>query len=358
LSDLSVLYRDLSLSAQTAYAELLEQSRVQELQSLAGLVGSFHRRTIKGHEYAYFGYRDPIGGAQRRVYVGPADERVEALVARFREEKEPRRLAPSAQAALAHGCGGVLPKHFRIIRQLGAYGFFRAGGVLIGTHAFVAMGNMLGVAWSSGQRTLDIDFAHAGRNVSLALPASLKIDVHDALTSLELGLLPIQELSGKRGAQYRNPKDPELRVDFLTVMVRGGEPVELAELGLVLEPLKFMEFLLEGVTQAALPSREGACLTNIPEPARFAVHKLIVAGERPTSQRVKAAKDVEQVAALAEWHLRNGHATELNRAFRDALARGKGWSARLNQGLAHLLGRYPELDAGGLWRSRSQQREP
>ena len=69
------LYRELSVSAQTAYAELLEQARTLALESLASLTGSFQRRTIKGHEYVYFGYRDPIGGAQRRVYVGPAGER-------------------------------------------------------------------------------------------------------------------------------------------------------------------------------------------------------------------------------------------------------------------------------------------
>src|SRR5262249_20591664 len=71
------LYRELSLAAQTSYAELVEQLRAQDLQSLAGLVGSFQRRSIKGHEYVYFGYRDPIGGAQRRAYVGPADKRVQ-----------------------------------------------------------------------------------------------------------------------------------------------------------------------------------------------------------------------------------------------------------------------------------------
>lgn len=61
---MATLFRELSLSAQTAYAELLEQARAQDLQSLSGLVGAFHRRTIKGHEYVYFGYRD---GLKKRV---------------------------------------------------------------------------------------------------------------------------------------------------------------------------------------------------------------------------------------------------------------------------------------------------
>lgn len=343
------LYQDLSLAAQTAYAEVLDQTRAQELEALAGLTGTFQRRIIKGHEYIYFGYRDPIGGVQRRVYVGPADDRVNALVARFNEVKAPKRLMPNAQAAIALGCAGTLAKHFLIVRQLASYGFFKAGGVLIGTHAFVAMANMMGVRWIGSDRTLDVDFAHAGRNVSLALPADIRISVHDALTSLEMGLLPIQELSGKLGGQYRNPADPELRLDFLTPLTRSKGPVSVANLGLSLEPLKFMEFSLEGTTQAALLGRAGACRVNIPSPPRYAVHKLVVYGERDTASRAKANKDIEQAAALAEWHLHNDQADQFNAAWSDALSRGPGWRKRALQGQRALLAKHPALDAKALW---------
>ena len=344
------LYRDLPLAAQTAYAETLDQARVAELDALAGLTGAFHRRTIKGRAYVYFGYRDPIGGAQRRVYIGPADERVNALVARYRQVKAPKRLAGGARAAIALGCAEALPKHHRIVRQLAAYGFFRAGGVLIGTHAFIAMGNMLGVRWVHGDRTLDVDFAHAGHNVSLALPSDVRLSVHDALTSLEMGLLPIRELSGAPGGQYRNPADPELRLEFLTSATRAGTPVMIESLGLALEPLKFMEFSLENIAQAALLGRDGAPLVNIPSPARYAVHKLIVYGERGTASRSKATKDLEQSAALAEWHLRNAMADEFAVAWADALSRGPGWTRRALQGQRALVARHPALSDAALWR--------
>jgi hypothetical protein len=343
------LYRDIPLAAQTAYAEALDQARTLELDALASLTGAFQRRAIKGHEYIYFGYRDPIGGVQRRVYVGPADARTEALVARFNTVKAPKRLMPNAQAALALGCAGTLPKHFRIVRQLAAYGFFKAGGVLIGTHAFVAMANMLGVHWHSGDRTLDVDFAHAGRNVSLALPSDIEISVHDALTSLEMGLLPITELSRRPGGQYRNPADPELRLDFLTPLTRKRGPLIVENLGLALEPLKFMEFSLEGTTQAAMLSAAGACLVNIPAPARYAAHKLVVFGERDTASRAKAVKDIEQAAALAEWHLLNDAAPTFKAAWNDALSRGRGWKARAQQGQRALLAKYPALAGKALW---------
>jgi hypothetical protein len=342
------LYSELSLGAQTTYAELVEQTRVFEMEALAGLKGAFFRRRIRGREYVYFGFKD-VDGKQRMAYVGPADERVSALIDHFNEVKAPKKLAPVAQAAQAHGCAATLPKHFRIIKQLGSYGFFRAGGVLIGTHAFVAIGNMLGVRWLAGNRTLDIDFAHAGRNISIALPASIRLSVHDALTSLEMGLLPIQELSGGTGAQYRNPADPELRLDFVTPETRTRKPVVLDELGLALEPLKFMEFGLVDTTQAAILSREGAVIVNIPAPERYAVHKLIVYGERPASERVKAIKDIEQAAALAQWHRDNGLAERINEAWRDALSRGNGWKRRATEGRKALIKRHPDLDEPDLW---------
>ncbi|HEY6240626.1 MAG TPA: nucleotidyltransferase domain-containing protein [Burkholderiales bacterium] len=345
------LYKELSLSAQTAYGELLEQARAFDLEALAGLKGAFHKRSIHGHSYVYFGYRD-LDGRMRMAYVGPDDERVDALVSRYRQVKAPRKLAPAAQAAQALGCAATPPRHFRIIRQLAAYGFFRAGGVLVGTHAFVAMANMLGVRWTAGERTQDVDFAHAGRNLSIALPADVRISVHDALSSLEMGLLPAGQLSGKAGAQYRNPADPELRLDFLTSETRSGKTVILEELGLALEPLKFMEYPLTGTTQAALLAREGACVVNLPAPERYAVHKLIVYGERSRAERVKAAKDIEQAAALAQWHLANGEAARFNRAWRDAVARGRGWKSRAEEGRRVLLVRHPDLSARELWRSR------
>jgi hypothetical protein len=341
---------DLSLSAQTAYAELFSQTQAFELDStLSGLVGAFHKRAIKGRDYWYFAYRD-IDQKLRMAYVGPDNDRIRALVARFAETRQNKPLAPPARMAIAAGCAPVAPKHFRIIRRLAEYGFFRAGGILIGTHAFLAMGNMLGVRWRDGAATLDVDFAHAGNNVSLALPADLKIDVHGALESLEMGLLPIAQFSGKAGAQYRNPKDQELRLDFVTSMTRDGEPVVMPHLNLALEPLKFMEFSLEQTVQGCVFSNLGACVVNLPAPERYAVHKLIIYGERPVSQRAKAAKDLLQAASLASYFLENGHADLFNQAWRDAVSRGKGWETRALEGKNALLRIAPDVGADDLWK--------
>jgi len=127
--------------------------------------------------------------------------------------------------------------------------------------------------------------------------------------------------------------------------------VVLEDLNLALEPLKFMEFSLEGTTQGCLIGRTGACTVNLPAPARYAVHKLIVFGERPASKRTKSRKDLLQAASLADYHARSGEAGAFNEAWRDGLGRGRGWKSRALEGKRALLRLAPELDQPGLWKA-------
>lgn len=343
-------YTELPLSAQTAYAEIFEQARSFELNNaLAGLTGSFQKLARKNQEYWYFAYRD-LDQRVRMVYIGPNEERVRTLVQRFDKIRLGKPLVPQSQAALVLGCIATVPKHFRMIKRLSEYGFFRAGGVLIGTHAFLAMGNLLGVRWNDGAATLDVDFAHAGKNISVALPADLRIDVHSALESLEMGLLPITQFNGKAGTQYRNPEDQELRLDFVTSATRSGKPVNMPDLNLALEPLKFMEFSLQDTTQGCVISRMGACVVNLPAPERYAVHKLIVFGERPVTERTKSTKDLLQAASLIDYFANTGQSNIFNAAWQDALSRGKGWRSRAMQGMEALLRLAPGMDIPILWK--------
>jgi hypothetical protein len=342
---METLSKPLTLGAQTSYAELYDSAQSVKLAQFGALRGSFHRRRLRGRDYVYFNFRDSDGKV-RSAYVGPDTERVQALVSAFEQARTPERaeaLSARAAACVALGCAPILDKHFKIIQKIASYGFFRHGGVLIGTHAFVAMGNMLGVRWSGGQRTMDVDFAHAGKNISIALPTDMEISLHSAIESLEMGFLPIREFSGKTGAQYRNPQDPELRIDFCTPSNGGDQAIPMASLGIALEPLKFMEFSLEGTTQGVAFSSSGACIVNLPDPARFAVHKLIVFGERPIAERAKSNKDVEQAAALVEWHLDVQRVNALREAWRDAVTRGPGWQRRADEGRAELVRRHPRL---------------
>jgi len=336
-------YTELPASAQTAYAQLFEAALAADhVRSVSDLSGSFNAKTVKGRKYWYYQCTQP-SGVLTQHYVGPDSAAVRRLIDGAKEPGALAALEPLIRAAHALGCTTLIPKHERVLRRLAEYGFFRAGGILVGTHAFLAYGNMLGVRWGHPGLTHDIDFAHAGRALSLALPGTLEVKTADAIDSLTMGFLPITQLAGKSGATFLNSKEPEFRLDFLTARHRGGEePFFHRQLNVALQPLPFMEFSLEHIEQAVVFSRERAVLVNVPEPARFALHKLIVYGERTGSYRAKASKDLSQAGSLLAylWEYRR---TLVEAALEDLRGRGRGWTSRFADGAKALMKARTEL---------------
>ncbi len=341
-------FRSLSLTAQTAYSQLLDASQAADIaRSVASLRGSFASKTVKGRDYWYFQYTE-LSGTLRQIYIGPDSDRVRTLIAAHATGGAAPALEALSRSAEALGCTPLLNAHFRVVQRLADYGFFNAAGILIGTHAFLSLGNMLGVAWESGERTQDVDFAHAGKSLVIALPANIEIDTHAAIDSLQMGFLPLVNRDGEAGGSYLNPRDPELQLDFLTPLHRGGsESFRHPQLGVVLQPLKFMEYLLQGVEQAVVFCSAGAVLVNVPHPARYALHKLIVAGERPASRIAKSNKDLHQSAALLSALRERGAAWQVDEAWQDLVSRGPGWIKRATRGRDAMARIAPELDAPG-----------
>lgn len=340
------LYTEQSLSTQTAYAQLVDAALgAEQVRGFSDLQGSFNEKTVKGRKYWYFQFTEP-SGKLHQVYVGPDGDPVRRLMARKDAPSAAAALGPLARSAMALGNSAVLPRHFRVIRRLADYGFFRAGGVLIGTHAFIAFGNSLGVRWGDASRTQDIDFAHPGKKVSLLLPNNVEVRTDEAVASLEMGFLPVAGLSGKTGGAYLIPSEPDFRLDFLTPLHRGrDEPYTHPQLHVTLQPLPFMEFSLEAVEQAVLFCDQGAVLVNVPSPERYALHKLVVYGERAGAFRAKSSKDLIQAACLLNF-LWDHRRHSLEEALADMLKRGKGWHSRLRQGASALHKAYPDLAAG------------
>ena len=339
-----VSFVELSLTAQTAYAQLLETALTAEhVRSVADLPGSFASKTVRGAKYWYFQYTEP-SGKLRQVFVGPDTSPVHALMARKAQPSAVVALGPLARSSAALGCAEILPRHLRVLQRLAEYGFFRAGGVLIGTHAFLAFANMLGVRWGDGSRTQDIDFAHAGKSLSLALPGNVQVQTHEAIKSLEMGFLPVSGLASKAGATYLNPREPDFKLDFVTTLHRKGmQPYEHPQLGVTLQPLKFMEFSLENVQQAVLFAGDRCVVANVPQPARYALHKLLIYGEREGSFATKSSKDLLQARLLLNY-LKEHRASEVEEVWADLISRGPGWLRRARRGRAALDKLAPGLE--------------
>lgn len=338
----------LSLPAQTAFSQVIEVAlSADHLRSVADLPGAFASKAVKGHKYWYYQYTEPAG-VRRQIFVGPDNDAVRGLISKASTTSSVASVGPLVRAAVALGCTEVHPRHNKVLRRLAEYGFFKAGGVLVGTHAFLAYANMLGVRWAQADasHTQDIDFAHAGRSISLALAADQKVQTHAAIESLEMGFLPITSMTGKTGGAYLIPSEQEFRLDFLTTIGRDGDaPYEHPDLHVTLQPLKFMEFSLENVQQTVLLSGDKATIVNVPHPARYALHKLIVMGEREGVFRSKAIKDVLQAGLLLSV-LAESRPWEVEEAWSDLVARGKGWCARVQRGLDVLDRRFPQQRFG------------
>ena len=337
-------YLELSLAAQTAYAQLLQDAvAADHHRSVADLPGSFSTKTVRGKTYWYYQYSQP-SGRLIQTFVGPDNDATRMLVALKKESSPHGALSRLSRAAAALGCASILPKHAKVISRLSDYGFFHAGGVLIGTHAFLAYGNMLGVRWSGSDQTHDLDLAHSGKNLSVALPTNLQINAESAIHSLEMGLLPVASLTDKSGATYLNPRDPEFRIDFLTPQTdKVGAPFRHENLGVSLQPLRFMEYSLEAVEQAVLFSGDTVIVVNVPAPARYALHKLLIHAERSGAFTTKSNKDIEQAGLILCALIHGNRRSDIDQAYEDLVSRGKGWRSRVEAGLGALEKRFPEL---------------
>jgi hypothetical protein len=332
-------FTELPVSASTAYAQLQSAALAVELsRDVSHLQGSFSTKQVKNTSQWYFSFREPDQRV-RQIYVGPDNDEVRGLVARAREAAPLEQLRPLARAALALGCTPTQRKHLSVILRINQYGFFRAGGVLVGTHAFLSYANQLGLRWTGSDQTADVDFAHAGRNISIALPATVQAHPHSALTTMDQGFLPLIQYRGAAGSSYRHPDEPEFQVDFLTTRVADNDdPIQVENLDIALQPLRFMEFSLENIQQATLFDPTGRCVVvSLPDPARYAVHKLLVIGERAGRFKVKAAKDLAQAASLLEY-FSIADPDAARAAWADALARGPGWRKRALEGKRALAG--------------------
>lgn len=329
-------FNRLSLQVQTLYAEL-----VQELVSaaaagvLGGRSGSFVKKQLKGRTYWYLQYREQ--GKQLQKYVGPDSPELKTFMEDAKTSTANRaRLCAMLAAGGAHQHrGGELG----VIQLLAEAGVFQLGAVVVGSHAFAALGNMLGVTWGEAiVRTDDIDIADDPR-LSLAIQGSGEhVDLPGTLEEWAGGrFLPVPP-------SPLDPKDPVtsfrearqgLKVELLTPQVgpKRSSPVLLPPLNAAAQPLRFLDYLIEEPIPAAIVGGHGV-LVNIPQPARYALHKLLIAGRRKAWE-AKGRKDVAQAEALCAALLEDLPGA-LSLAWEALATRGKRWRAGVRASLQHV----------------------
>jgi hypothetical protein len=118
-----------------------------------------------------------------------------------------------------------------------------------------------------------------------------------------------------------------------------AKPLPLKGAGAGATPLQFIRWLIAEPVEAIALYGSGVAV-SVPQPARFAFHKLILAQERRPNERPKRQKDLLQAGALIEA-FRESDPYALSDAFDSARRQGRGWSSRIDRSLAE-LGLKPE----------------
>lgn len=123
---------------------------------------------------------------------------------------------------------------------------------------------------------------------------------------------------------------PELIVEFL-VPERGrtsAKPYPLPKLGLNAQALRFLEFLAQDTIMANI---EGVSV-NLPHPANFALHKLVVLSRR--IGQAKQAKDQDAAMKVLEALIRKGQENSIRKAFH---AMPRRWQGKVRKQLTDPL---------------------
>ena len=183
----------------------------------------------------------------------------------------------------------------RVIAGLASAGVFRAGAVLVGTQAFIAMGNLLGVRWESGLRTQDIDAATT-RVLEIAVPQT-EAHLTKALDALSMGFLPFAGLDPKSAETSFTVRGHALRVDLLTPAqgARTGKPIPIPRLKAAAQPMELLDYLMEKAIATPVLGG-GATLVNVPDPACFALYSLIIGKNRQQAGIGQAPRRIERRA--------------------------------------------------------------
>jgi hypothetical protein len=151
-----------------------------------------------------------------------------------------------------------------------------------------------------------------------------------------MGFLPVPGLDARSAETSFNVRGKTLRVDLLTPArgKRTGAPVRIPRLKASAQPLEFLDYLLEAPVDVPVING-GATMVKVPEPARFALHKLIVSVDRSIAMQTKAGKDRQQAGEMIEV-LMQDRPGDIELAVDSINRRGEGWRRKLRNGLDRL----------------------
>jgi hypothetical protein len=288
------VFRRHDAASQTRYQELKQLARSQR-RVLSGTPGTLKHRIQSGRRYWV---REHIRVDGRKVddYLGPEASLDPARIEELRAEIELARslAAGSAQLRLL-GFQRIERKPAAVLEVFFNRGLIQAGLTLVGSHAYGALLNELGVI-AAGYRTQDIDVARA-QPLAVALPEGLTFQ--QLLEESGLRFVPVPGMPSHRpSASFKLPGAETLAVDLLVPGSNAGKVVAVKELGAYAQAIPLLDFLIDESIESVVLSPNQVIPVKVPSPERYLLHKLFASQSR-RGDRDKVRKDLEQAATLA-----------------------------------------------------------
>lgn len=284
-------------ATQTSLSTLLQKLEDCRFSGLENV--GFVKKTQAGKVYWYCQYTD-ISGVRKQRFVGPDDEKTKTLIETSKLAADSLADRKRLVAMIAAGGGAVEKgRPAKIIEKLAGAGVFDAGGMLIGSYAFSCYGNMLGVVFDDAmRRTEDMDIAY-DRSIEIGFVRDVRLDINIAAPEM---VEPKQ--INPWVPPYEMIAPDGFKIEFLTSRKNPNDksPIQVQRFGVNAQPLEFLDYIIENPVKAVVLYGAGI-LVNVPDPARYAIHKLAVSQWRPATNPEKKRKDLQQAQALIEYFL-------------------------------------------------------
>jgi hypothetical protein len=320
--------KPLPLNVQTLYADL-----AQSVTFSTTLPASVFTQTIRGKPYLYAAEKH--GAVRITRYLGLAEdpdtaERAENIRRAAQDAKVRRTTVSMLKRS---GVPAPTIAMGRVLDAIAKAGLFNNGIVLVGTAAYQVYPAVVGAALSpAALTTQDADLAAASLAVTSDVEGESLLDV---LKRADPTFTPQPNLD-PRSPPRRFRSAAGLEVDVLTRhRTRADEERAVVMPGLKCsaQPMRYLEFLIADPIAAVALYGPGVPVT-VPQPARYAVHKLIVAQVRAEAS-VKRGKDLAQAKELITA-LGLADPRSVETAIANARHRGAKWKAHLDRSLREI----------------------
>lgn len=314
-------------SIRTMFADLVQQVET------APPAGSVYTRQRDGIEYVYA--KLPVGRDRVDRFIGKSgDPEAEAQAASLRRGGELARSRREIVSMLKrHGLAGPDRALGAALDAIAFAGLFKQGAVLVGTGAYMMFEPLVGSRLPAPTlMTGDLDLATA----KLALTADPPERMEDVLRRADPTYEGIPQLDPRQPpSRFRNAEG--YLVDLLTpIRSRADQnPMPLKALDAGAAPLQYLDWLIREPMPTVALWGSGIAV-QVPQPARFAVHKLILAQRRDPANRHKRSKDLDQARALIDTLLIHDRFA-LEDVLTDARGKGRaGWAEPIARSLAEI----------------------